>query len=91
MARPKTSTMTRLDYCQYLLSSQVNYTVTNYAEHVESLSHDSINRYLCNEQLSPSLVWENVAPNLKESTNGYTVFGDSVLDKTHSRHIESVR
>ena len=31
--RPKTSTVTRLDYCQYLLVSQINYTLTNLAEH----------------------------------------------------------
>jgi hypothetical protein len=33
------------DYCQYLLSCQGNYTLTHYAEHVEGLSHDAINRY----------------------------------------------
>jgi len=26
---------TTLDYCQYLLSSQINYTITNLADHVE--------------------------------------------------------
>ena len=26
---------TKLDYCQYLLSSQVNYTLTNLAEHLK--------------------------------------------------------
>jgi hypothetical protein len=26
---------TKLDYCQYLLSSQVNYTLTNLAEHLD--------------------------------------------------------
>jgi hypothetical protein len=37
---------TKLDYCQYLLSSQVNYTLTNLAEHLDQFSHDTINRYL---------------------------------------------
>jgi hypothetical protein len=36
---------TKLDYCQYLLSSQVNYTITNLAEHLKSISHDAINSY----------------------------------------------
>lgn len=40
MARPKTNKVTRLDYCQYLFSNQVNYTLTNFAEHVEAFSHD---------------------------------------------------
>ncbi len=34
---------TTLDYCQYLLSSQINYTVTNLAEHLKRCRHDTIN------------------------------------------------
>ncbi|KAM3114666.1 transposase [Phormidesmis sp. 146-33] len=30
-------TFTRLDYCQYLLVSQINYTLTNFADHSERL------------------------------------------------------
>jgi hypothetical protein len=30
---PKKERVTRLDYCQYLLVSQINYTLTNYADH----------------------------------------------------------
>ena len=36
----------QLDYCQYLLSSQNNYTLTNLAKHFKNVSHDTINRYL---------------------------------------------
>ena len=36
--------VTRLDYCQYLLVSQINYTLTNFADHCEQFSHDAINR-----------------------------------------------
>jgi hypothetical protein len=35
---------TRLDYCQYLLVSQINYTLTNFAEHTEKFSYDAVNR-----------------------------------------------
>ena len=52
--------VTRLDYCQYLLVSQINYTLTNFADHCEQFSHDTINRYLRGEQITPRLVWENV-------------------------------
>ena len=48
--------LSRLDYSQYLLVSQVNYTLTNFADHAEGLSHDAINRYLSGEKLSPRLV-----------------------------------
>jgi len=37
--------VTRLDYCQYLLVSQINSTLTNFAAHCEQFSHDAINRY----------------------------------------------
>ena len=37
---------TTLDYCQYLLSSQINYTVTNLADHLKRCSHDTINLFL---------------------------------------------
>jgi uncharacterized protein YbcV (DUF1398 family) len=30
---------TKLNYCQYLLSSQINYTLTNLADHLEQISN----------------------------------------------------
>jgi len=91
MARPKAENISRLDYCQYLLSAQINYTVTNYAEHVSGLSHDMVNRYLSEEKLTPHLVWEHTAPYIKMSEHGYIVFDDTTLDKNYSKNIESVR
>ena len=41
---------TKLNYCQYLLSSQINYTLTNMADHLQKWSHDTINRYLRGEK-----------------------------------------
>lgn len=88
MSQPKIS---RLSYCQYLLSTQTNYTLTNYAAHVEHLSHDMVNRYLRQEKLTPQLVWEHTQGQIKTSEQGYIVFDDSVLDKNYSKHIEGVR
>ena len=45
--------VTRLDYCQYLLVSQINYTLTHFADHCAQYSHDAINRYLRGEQITP--------------------------------------
>lgn len=81
----------KLDYCQYLLSSQVNYTLTNLAEHIETFSHDTINRYLRNVEITPSQLWDNVRHILKTSSNGYIIFDDTVIDKDHSQYIELVR
>ena len=83
---------TRLDYCQYLLVSQINYTITNYADHTQNeMSHDAINRYLREDRLTSRLVWENVRSQIESSPNGYVVFDDTVLDKNFSHKIEMVR
>jgi hypothetical protein len=83
--------ITRLDYCQFLLSSQINYTLTYFADHLDTWSHDMINRYLRGERIPPRLVWENVQPDVMLSPQGYLVFDDTVLDKRHSYQIELVR
>lgn len=83
--------VTRLDYCQYLLSSQINYTLTYFADHREGFSHDAINRLLAQDRMTPRLVWENVKGEVKQSAGGYLVFDDTVIDKSYSRQIELVR
>ena len=45
--------------------SQTNYTLTYLAEHWQKFSPDTINRYLINEQLTPSLLWQNIKLDLK--------------------------
>lgn len=89
--RPKTQVVTRLDYCQYLLVSQINYTLTNFAGHSEKFSHDAVNRYLAGERLTPSVTWENVKGQVVQSPKGFLVFDDTVADKNHSHAIELVR
>jgi hypothetical protein len=82
---------TRLDYCQYLLTSPLNHTLTNFADHVEGLSHDAINRFLRSETMTPRLVWDNVKREIIPHRNGCIVFDDTVLDKDFSHKIELVR
>ncbi len=83
--------VTRLDYCQYLLVSQINYTLTNFADHCEQFSHDAINRYLGDERVTPRLVWENVRGQVVPTPCGYVLFDDTVLDKNASFAIALVR
>lgn len=87
----KTERVTRLDYSQYLLVSQINYTLTNYAAHSERFSHDMANRYLAGDAIRPRLVWENVHSQVVPTTYGFLVFDDTVLDKSYARQIELVR
>jgi hypothetical protein len=83
--------VTRLDYCQYLLSTQINYTLTHYADHCARLSHDLVNRYLKEEKLTARVIWEQVSSSIIQSERGYLLFDDTVLDKRYSQAIEGVR
>ncbi len=85
------SLVTRLDYCQFLLSTQTNYTLTYFAAHTERFSHDAVKRYLQGEKVTARLVWDNVQAQLVAAPNAYLVFDDTVLDKHTSSQIELVR
>ena len=78
-------------YCQYLLSSQINYTCTNLADHFENLSHDDVARFLKEEKLTPRMLWEKVSPLFSSRLEGYLIFDDVVLEKAHSSKIQGVR
>jgi hypothetical protein len=87
----KEGTVTRVEYCQYLLVSQINYTLTNFADHTEKFSHDAINRYLAGEKITPHLVWENVKGQVEQIAEGYLVFDDTIADKNFSFKMDLVR
>ena len=82
MVRP-----TRLDYCHYLLSTPVNYTLTHFADPCERFSHDQINRYLASDRLTPRTLWEHVKTDLVEDPDGYLIFDDTVIDKRYAKEI----
>lgn len=79
------------EYCQYLLVSQTNYTMTNFADHAANISHDQINRYLKSSKLKPSSLWKAVKHEIIQSKNGYILFDDTIVDKNFSHKIEGVR
>ena len=81
----------RLDYCQFLISSQINYTQTYLADHSEDYSHDSMNRFLRLDKLRPRVLWENVREDVAPSEQAYILFDDVVLDKRYSREARLVR
>jgi len=81
----------RLNYCQYLMVSQINDTLTNFADHRQDMSHDAITRYLRNDHVTGSALWTQVRDNMELSPDGYVVFGDTVLDKNFSHQIEWVQ
>ena len=78
---------TRLDYCQYLLSTSINYTLTHFAAHCQRFSYDQINRYLAGDRLRPRTVWEHVKSDVVQTPDGYVIFDDTVLDKRYAKEI----
>ncbi len=76
---------------QYLLNSHTNYTITNLANHLENISHDTINRYLRVESLNSQDLWRNVKEEIVQSTEGYLIFDDTVINKKYANKIELVR
>ena len=82
---------TRPIYCQYLLSSQINYTCTNLADHVDNLDHNSVYRYLKNDRLTPRLIREKARQTIVQSESGCILFDDTVADKSYSSEIVGVR
>ena len=81
----------RLDYCQFILSTQINYTQTYFADHHQYFSHDALNRYLLDDRVSPATAWLVIKNAIHYSENACLIFDDSVLDKRHSFKIERVR
>ena len=78
-------------YGQFLVSSQVNYTGTYLADHLDGLTHDNVRYFLKTRHFTPRQLWQQVRPQVVLSARGYVLFDDPVLDKHHRRRIELVR
>lgn len=83
--------MHRREYCQYLLLTQINHTVTYFAEHRQIWSHDTIRDFLKEDEVKPSDLWQRVKGEIIPSPFGYILFDDTVLDKNYSKKISLVR
>jgi hypothetical protein len=61
------------------------------ADHQPIFSHDAVNRYLMEDDVSPEAVWPAVRDTIRRSENACLIFDDTVLDKRHSFKIDLVR
>ena len=77
--------ITKQKYVEYLISTPINYTCTNLAEHLEGISHDVISNYLKRERLTARHLWELVEGLIDDSPEAYLLIDDSVQDKRYSR------
>ena len=65
--------------------------MTNLANHLENVSHDTINRYLKIENFDLQELGQNVQEEIVTDTEGYLIFDDTVLNKEYANKIELVR
>ena len=83
--------ITKQKYVEYLISTPINYTCANLAEHLGGMSHDVVSDYLKRERLTARHLWELVAEQIDDSPDAYLIIDDSVQDKRYSRSIEMVK
>jgi hypothetical protein len=83
--------ITRTKYVEYLISTPINYTCSNLANHLEGVSHDVVTDYLNQERLTARHLWELVQPFIKDSPEAYLLIDDSVQNKEYARSMELVK
>ena len=83
--------ITKQKYVEYLISTPINYTCTNLADHLEGVSHDVVGNYLKRERLTARHLWELAQGLIDDHPNAYLIIDDSVQDKRYSRSIELVK
>ena len=83
--------ITKQQYVEYLISTPVNYTCSNLAEHLENVSHDAVTDYLQRERLTARHIWELAQELIQDSDQAYLIIDDSVQAKRYSRKIELVK
>jgi len=83
--------ITKQQYVEYLISTPINYTCTNLAEHLEGVSHDAVSDYLEREKLTARHLWELVEGLIDNSPDACMIIDDSVHNKEYSQAIEMVK
>jgi hypothetical protein len=80
--------LTNKQYIEYLISTPVNYTCSNLAEHLENVSHDAVSDFLSRQHLTARDLYKLVRPLLNDTDEAYLIVDDSVQDKRYSKKIE---
>jgi len=83
--------MTKQQYVEYLISTPINYTCSNLAEHLEGVSHDAVTDYLARERHTARQLWELARSLVDDSPDAFLIIDDSVQDKRYSRKIDLVK
>lgn len=74
-------------YCDFLIAAQNNFTCTNLADLTNgTIAHDSINRWLLNNKMTPKILWEHTQ-GMVDLNLGWLIADDTVLDKPFGDNI----
>lgn len=82
--------MTKAQYIEFLISTPVNYTCTQLANHISGISHDSITDFLKTQRLTAESVWSCAKQLIHDTEESFLLVDDSVQEKPYARAIELV-
>jgi hypothetical protein len=78
-------------YCQKLINTiDGDMSLTNLADLIGDVSHDTLNKHLSLDEIGPADVWERVKGKIEQNQNGVLALDDTVIEKTFSEHISLV-
>ena len=77
--------ISKQEYVEYLLSTPINYTCSNLAEHLDGVSHDSVSDYLERDKQTTRHLWELVEGLIDDCPEACMIIDDSVHNKQYSR------
>ncbi len=83
--------ITKQQYVEYLVSTPINYTCSNLAEHLEGVSHDVVSDYLERERHTARQLWELAEHLIDDAPSAFLLLDDSVHNKRYARKIELVK
>ena len=89
---PVTKQPSDVDYINYLIAARCDFSCVKVADCYStpdfSISHDTYNRFLSRQSLTPETLWTEVEAYV-ERKSGWLVLDDTILDKIHSKKIEA--
>ncbi|MDD5462345.1 MAG: hypothetical protein PHG00_12045 [Methylococcales bacterium] len=83
--------ITKQKYVEYLISTPINYTCFNLAEHLDNVSRDMVSNFLKRNRITARQVWEMVKGLIRNIAEAFLIIDDSVQDKRYSKSIELVK
>lgn len=80
-----------MDYINFLVAATCNVSCVKaaecYSENGIVVTHDTFNRFLTRQSLTPEKLWSEVEPFIEKRT-GWLILDDTVIDKIYSKRIE---